>query len=433
MCPDKIPVNVQVSSSVNEPPLHGNASLTCRVTAWPHRVLLVWSRGPLPSDASEPCGLTSSNETSSYNSEVPAVLAASVTLPDTSKPNNGAHQILDLTHDSHAQVIGNATIQENDVTSSSQLLLDDLSREQNATYYCYAYNAENNMTAMSSHHVQVIEPPELNFSKVTAEDSRTVKLRWQVRYPNNQPVARYHLQVKNYSAEVDWLDVHNAIPANTTSYTVGYLAPGVTYGFRVAGVNNVGVGEWVARNITMPPDVPPKINQVHLLATTNNTLVFAWQRPPHNNGATISQYNFELLHDQQLHENRTMAANENSTRSNYMFVYVALTPGDSYAFQVRACNAIGCGNWSDQLDANTSDGTAGAPQEVQMRCFSNDERNMTYTLVTWKPPVEARGTIQGYNVHILPSVAVAAMAGGGGRVSTDLQGQQPQFGDRSRQ
>lgn len=80
--------------------------------------------------------------------------------------------------------------------------------------------------------------------------------------------------------------------------------------------------------------VPPKINQVHLLATTNNTLVFAWQRPPHNNGATISQYNFQLLHDQQLHENRTMAANENSTRSNYMFVYVALTPGDSYAFQV---------------------------------------------------------------------------------------------------
>lgn len=75
-----------------------------------------------------------------------------------------------------------------------------------------------------------------------------------MKFPNNQPVARYHLQVKNYSAEVDWLDVHNAIPANTTTYTVGYLAPGVTYGFRVAGVNNVGVGEWMARNITMPPD-----------------------------------------------------------------------------------------------------------------------------------------------------------------------------------
>lgn len=98
------------------------------------------------------------------------------------------------------------------------------------------------------------EPPELKFSNVVAEDSRTVNLRWHIRYPSNQPVARYHLQVKNYSADVDWLDVHNAIPANTTSYTVGYLAPGVTYGFRIAGVNNVGVGDWIAQNITMPPD-----------------------------------------------------------------------------------------------------------------------------------------------------------------------------------
>ncbi|XP_022686769.1 tyrosine-protein phosphatase 69D-like isoform X2 [Varroa jacobsoni] len=399
-------------------------------------MLLVWSRGPLASGPSDPWWLavgrnettvttsdsiSVNNATSSSGGGVSAnersttisvtsngggsesQSPASLPIADsgvTANRGNGAHRIVDLTHDSHAQVVGDGTVQDDDVTSSSQLLLNDLSREQNATYYCYAYNAENNMTAMSSHHVQVIEPPELNFNKVTAEDSRTVKLRWQVRYPNNQPVARYHLQVKNYSAEVDWLDVHNAIPANTTSYTVGYLAPGVTYGFRVAGVNNVGVGEWVARNITMPPDVPPKINQVHLLATTNNTLVFAWQRPPHNNGATISQYNFQLLHDQQLHENRTMAANENSTRSNYMFVYVALTPGDSYAFQVRACNAIGCGNWSDQLDANTSDGTAGAPLEVQMKCFSNDERNMTYTLVTWKAPTEARGTIQGYNITL---------------------------------
>lgn len=41
---------------------------------------------------------------------------------------------------------------------------------------------------------------------------------------------------------------------------------------------------------------------------------------------------------------------------------------------------------------------AGAPEDVQMLCFSNDDRTITYTLVTWKAPKEARGTIQGYNV-----------------------------------
>lgn len=41
---------------------------------------------------------------------------------------------------------------------------------------------------------------------------------------------------------------------------------------------------------------------------------------------------------------------------------------------------------------------AGAPQDVQMKCFSNDEQDMTYTVITWKSPLDARGTIQGYNV-----------------------------------
>lgn len=187
-----VPVSVQVSASESEPPLHGNTSLTCRVTAWPHRMLLVWSRGPLASGPSDPWWLavgrnettvttsdsiSINNATSSSGSGVSAnerstlisvttngggsesQSPASLPIADsgvTANRGNGAHRIVDLTHDSHAQVVGDGTVQDDDVTSSSQLLLNDLSREQNATYYCYAYNAENNMTAMSSHHVQVI-------------------------------------------------------------------------------------------------------------------------------------------------------------------------------------------------------------------------------------------------------------------------------------
>lgn len=45
---------------------------------------------------------------------------------------------------------------------------------------------------------------------------------------------------------------------------------------------------------------------------------------------------------------------------------------------------------------------AGAPEDVQMRCFSNEDLTTTYTLITWKAPKEARGTIQGYNVSKTP-------------------------------
>lgn len=94
----------------------------------------------------------------------------------------------------------------------------------------------------------------MNLSALKAEDARTAKLSWRVRHSGNQPVSRYHLQVRNYSTEADWLDVHNAVPPNMTSYLVHYLAPGATYGFRLAAVNSVGNGPWEQRNITMPPD-----------------------------------------------------------------------------------------------------------------------------------------------------------------------------------
>lgn len=41
---------------------------------------------------------------------------------------------------------------------------------------------------------------------------------------------------------------------------------------------------------------------------------------------------------------------------------------------------------------------AGAPQNVTMRCFANTEMNMTYGIITWHPPEDARGTIVGYKV-----------------------------------
>ncbi|KAM7287611.1 tyrosine-protein phosphatase 69D, partial [Ixodes scapularis] len=145
---------------------------------------------------------------------------------------------------------------------------------------------------------------------------------------------------------------------------------------------------------------PPKINQVHLLATTNETLVFAWRRPSHDNGANISQYNLELFRPGQTHRNQTTLSAEPQNRLKHMYVYVGLTPGEQYVFQMRACNIIGCGNWSDQLDVSTADGMAGAPQNVEMHCFANPEMNMTYSVITWEPPEDARGTILGYKVSL---------------------------------
>lgn len=61
--------------------------------------------------------------------------------------------------------------------------------------------------------------------------------------------------MKNYSTGgADWLDMDDKIPANSTSYTVRYLAPAVTYGFQLAAVNEAGHSNWEAKNLTMPAD-----------------------------------------------------------------------------------------------------------------------------------------------------------------------------------
>lgn len=116
------------------------------------------------------------------------------------------------------------------------------------------------------------EPAEIAVDSVEALDSRTALLRWSLEYKGNLPIKRYHLQMKNYSTGgADWLDMDDKIPANSTSYTVRYLAPAVTYGFQLAAVNEAGHSNWEAKNLTMPAD--GKLHDIFLKKIELSTLV----------------------------------------------------------------------------------------------------------------------------------------------------------------
>ncbi|XP_054715589.1 tyrosine-protein phosphatase 69D-like [Uloborus diversus] len=246
----------------------------------------------------------------------------------------------------------------------------------------------------------LFEPAEISVDSVEALDSRTALLRWSLEYKGNLPIKRYHLQMKNYSTaggSADWLDMDDKIPANATSYTVRYLAPAVTYGFQLAAVNEAGHSNWEAKNLTMPADVPPKITWVQMMASTNETLLFGWRRPSHDNGAEISNYVVQLSQEQKVVANETLPVLP-SEKQNYIFIFVGLEPGECYAFQVQACSTIGCGSWSDELDAITADGMADPPENVEMRCFHDSTLN--YVVVTWDTPKNARGSVQAYNITL---------------------------------
>ncbi|GFR11554.1 tyrosine-protein phosphatase 69D [Trichonephila clavata] len=135
------------------------------------------------------------------------------------------------------------------------------------------------------------------------------------------------------------------------------------------------------------------------MASTNETLLFGWRRPTHDNGAEISHYVVQLSQQQKLVSNETLPVLP-SERQNYIFIFVGLEPGECYAFQVQPCSQIGCGSWSDELDATTSDGMADPPENIEMRCFHDNTQNINYVVVTWDSPKNVRGSVQAYNVTL---------------------------------
>ncbi|GFV26658.1 uncharacterized protein TNCV_4059781 [Trichonephila clavipes] len=73
--------------------------------------------------------------------------------------------------------------------------------------------------------------------------------------------------------------------------------------------------------------------------------------------------------------------------------------------KVQPCSQIGCGSWSDELDATTSDGMADPPENIEMRCFHDNTQNINYVVVTWDSPKNVRGSVQAYNTDKLAGCA----------------------------
>lgn len=54
-----------------------------------------------------------------------------------------------------------------------------------------------------------------------------------------------------------------------------------------------------------------------------------------------------------------------------MYIFVNLKPGNVYYFRVRACNSIGCSDWSTPpLLGITQDGHADPPENIKIKCFT---------------------------------------------------------------
>ncbi|KAF7495583.1 Tyrosine-protein phosphatase 69D [Sarcoptes scabiei] len=287
----------------------------------------------------------------------------------------------------------------------STLRIETLKRSDNGTYICRAIGQKSEKPKIQEYNVIVLEVPEIHIEKIEIENKTTALISFLVDFDGNLPIDRYILEFRNYSAiDSDWIALDSRVVGTKQQYftlKVTNLVHAANYGFRLAAANNlIGQSSWSSMNISVPSYVPDTIDTVHLLSKTNETLLFGWKRPLHDNGAEITQF-IQILkdHNDDLIWNQTI--NNVQSRNKHMSLFSNLQPGSQYFFQIRACSIIGCGRWSTPFQAITSDGYADPPTNILLECQFDSTTGETNATIYWDQPNNPRGLIIGYNLTLI--------------------------------
>src|SRR2546425_4685345 len=137
---------------------------------------------------------------------------------------------------------------------------------------------------------------------------------------------------------------------NVTSYTNTIVTPGVTYFYKVAAINSLGVSpqsnEASATAITVPT-APQNLQAT--AGTTNVTL--SWNTPSNNGGSAITGYKIE----RSTNSGSTwsvLVSNTGSTGTTYS--NTGLSPDTTYLYRVSAINSAGTSSPSNTASATTN-------------------------------------------------------------------------------
>ena len=175
--------------------------------------------------------------------------------------------------------------------------------------------------------------------------------------------------------------------------TVGSLANGTTYYFRVRAVNGEGNGAWSNEASATPAeDVPDRAIPDQADAPTGqagNGEARWIATPPSDNGAEITAYIWRFR--------QTGAPNWSSaiTRSIPALTRTGLTNGQTYEAQVRTRNSVGTqSSWSPSGQATPQ---ADVPDQVAFVYLDNVASGIQ---AEWGAPENNGSTITGYDVQI---------------------------------
>ncbi|XP_014724951.1 PREDICTED: myomesin-2 [Sturnus vulgaris] len=238
--------------------------------------------------------------------------------------------------------------------------------------------------------VQIPGPPT---NVHASEISKTyVVLSWDPPVPRGREPVTYFIE-KSMVGSGSWQRVNAQVAVKSPRYAVFDLAEGKPYVFRVLSANKNGISD--PSEITEPIQpqdtivLPSAPGQVVATRNTKTSVVVQWDKPKHEEDLYGYYIDYSVVGS-----NRWEPSNHKPIKYN-RFVVHGLETGEQYVFRVKAANALGLSENSQESEAVTVQAALTCPSYPHGITLLNcDGHSMT---LGWKAPTYSGGSpILGY-------------------------------------
>ncbi|XP_077981818.1 neuronal cell adhesion molecule-like [Glandiceps talaboti] len=288
----------------------------------------------------------------------------------------------------------------NDYTMLSTLTVSNVKRIDNGSYSCEVNNGYGAADSASFDLIVLEKPDAVVISSIESTNSEWITVTWTIPFTGNRDITRCYVDYQKIST-TNWILSVEDKDSSLSSHTVKHLEPFTYYRVRVSCENSIGKSPYTESGYIrtkVTGSTPPR--DVEVMALSDTELRVTWVEPIDHRGNLIHyivQYN-EL--DGVTHVKQSNGL-ETSLLLNGLLAYT------EYNIEVIAVNEGDVTSLpSNSTIARTWEGIPDAPI---IKRFENRPDSQLY--VEWEAPVNPRGVIQQYNIHLYKT-------GGGSAIDT---------------
>ncbi|MYB08063.1 MAG: hypothetical protein F4Y24_17115 [Gemmatimonadetes bacterium] len=217
-----------------------------------------------------------------------------------------------------------------------------------------------------------------------------VTLRW--REPEDDgggEISRYRVEISSDGRR--W----SLVTADATGleWMVDVGGAGLTRYFRVAAINEAGVGDWsdtvsVKTDLSVPGP-PPAVIATHVSSTS---IRLAWSPPRFTGGPDTELLGYQI----ERHGGGDWIVIVRNTQSlSTSFVDRGLSPGTEYFYRISAINEVGVGRPSEAVSTRTKATIPDPPRGLTVTAAGTDRLRLDWD----KPLYDGGGDVTGYKIE----------------------------------